>query len=257
MSILHRYLLRNRHVIDKHIWWLNTDVESDTAYLDRLVAEFPDFYEVQTTDRDGPMDTFRIHAFYPACCDPDAIYIRMDDDICWMADDALETLASFRTAHPEPFLVYGNIVNNSICNHIHRELTAIPADLPLTFDVTCPFSWKDAWNGILFHTFFLKHRRDGTLDRYKFETRALAGYERFSINVMSWMGRDFAEFAGAVGHDEEPWLSSDKPAELQRPCVICGNALFVHFAFHTQRDCLEQNSDFLAAYAEISDETGF
>jgi hypothetical protein len=254
VAILHQYLLRNRHIIDKHIWWRNTDHEPDVRYLRQLVDEFPDFYEIQEQKEPWYKDTFNIHRFYPDCaCDPDTVYIRFDDDICWMADDAIEKLVACRLAHPKPFLVFGNIVNNAICNCIHQQIGAIPADLPLTWKATCPFSWENGWAGFLFHEFFFKHCMDKTLDRYKFGIpNTLISYERFSISVASWLGKDFAKFGGEVGGDEEWWLSEVKPAELKRPCMICGDALFVHFAFHTQRPYLEQRSTCLAAYEVLA-----
>lgn len=254
MEILHHHLIRHRHIINKHIWWQNTDHGPDIEFMRQLARDFPGFYEVETHEEvtDKPMTALNIHKFFPACCDPDTVYIRFDDDICWMDTDAVERLVEFRMANPEPFLVFGNIVNNGICNHIHREIGAIPPDLPLTWDAVCPFSWGAGWNSLLFHMFFKKHHINGDLDRYKFSSRTLDKYERFSINVISWLGKDFAQFGGAVDREEESWLSCGKPYQLQRPCVICGDALFVHFAYWPQRGYLEYHSDFLAWYAEIS-----
>ena len=70
--------------------------------------------------------------------------------------------------------------------------------------------------------------------------------------MISWLGRDFARFAGTVGEDEEMWLSQEKPAESGRPCVIYGEALFVHFAFYTQRPLLETHSTYLDEYVALA-----
>jgi hypothetical protein len=257
MRILHRHLMRQRHIIDRHVWWVNTDDPEDVVYMSGLKAEHPDFYDLLCLDGSDGLPTgwnvLRIHKFYEHACDPDTVYVRLDDDICWMADDAIETIVARRLARPEPLLIYGNIVNNSLCNCLHQRCGAIPADVgPLHWACECPFSWADPGNARVFHAAFLGHLAAGTTDKYRFRDRTLRNFERFSINVISWLGRDFAEFGGVVGGDEEPWLSVIKPSELGRPALICGDALFSHFAFYTQRTCLEEGSNCLEVYDALS-----
>jgi hypothetical protein len=257
LRVLHRHLLRHRDVIDKHIWWVNTVDPEDVAYLESLAAAYPGFYELWRHDpalRLTEVSAWDIHRFYPRACDPDTTYIRMDDDIVWLDGDAIARLAACRRAHPEPFLVYGNIVNNARCNYLHQQNGAVAGEVgELTWRCNCPLGWKDPVNAGRFHANFFRHLGAGTTGRYRFDDRVLDGYERFSINVISWLGRDFAEFAGEVGHDEERWLSVIKPHGSGRPAMICGDALFVHFAYFTQRDYLEAETNFLDAYTAVAE----
>jgi hypothetical protein len=258
MRVLHRYLLRHRDVIHKHIWWVNTNDPADIVYMSQLKAEYPGFYELQQPDRsDGLSEgwhVLRIPQFYAHTCDPDTVYVRLDDDIVWMAPDAIEKIVACRLGHPEPLVILGNIVNNALCNYLHQTRGAIPPDVgPLHWACECPFSWANPEGASVFHAAFLGHLGANTVDAYRFKDRTLKNYERFSINAMAWMGRDFAEFDGKVGGDEEPWLSVIKPSELGRPNMICGDALFVHFAFYTQRDHLEANSNALDVYTALAE----
>jgi hypothetical protein len=237
---------------------VNTLDQEDVAYMEQLKAEYPNFYDTLYLDNGDGLPAIRnvlwIHKFYEHCCDPDTVYVRLDDDICWMADDAIERIVACRLDHSEPLVVYGNIVNNAICNCLHQMHGALPSDVgPMHWACECPFSWADPGNARIFHTHFLGHLAAGTTAKYHFRDRTLKNYERFSINFISWMGRDFAEFGGVVGMDEEPWLSVIKPSEVGRPARICGNALVAHFAFYTQRPYVETNSNMLDIYTALAE----
>jgi hypothetical protein len=118
------------------------------------------------------------------------------------------------------------------------------------------------------HTLFLRDIRGGTCARWKFPAETLADYRRFSINVICWFGRDMRGvpelairnlFVSRVLHpihgeevfDEESMLSEYLPAQTRRPNVICGDALFSHFAFHPQRRYLERVTALLEDYREL------
>jgi hypothetical protein len=255
VEILHRYLMMNRNVIYKHQWWLNTFIPSDIAYLEQLTSEHPGFYELIRHDPSVKQTSiFTIYKFYPYTCDPDAIYMRIDDDICWMAPDAIEKLAACREANPRPLLVFANTINNGICDVLQQEVGAIPRDVgPLSWNCMCPFSWGDGPNSRIFHDLFFKHLHEGSLSQYKFEDRTLYDYVHTSVNFIAWMGKDLAEFLEEVDCDEERWLSHLKARQLNRPCMICGDSLVVHFAYYPQRNFLEQTSNALDVYRAIAE----
>jgi len=122
IEILVPHLLSQRHVIDEHHWWLNTNVAEDIAYIHQLCAEHPDFFRVCVK----PFDASKTHGeniwkFFIDFAQPGTVYVRFDDDIVWMADDAVERIVRFRTEHPQPLLVLGNIVNNSNCSAAHQQ----------------------------------------------------------------------------------------------------------------------------------------
>ena len=67
-----------------------------------------------------------IWCYLRECTAPDTIYARFDDDICYVADDAIANWRKFREANVAPFLVLGNIVNNAVCSHSHQQAGLIP-----------------------------------------------------------------------------------------------------------------------------------
>ena len=67
-----------------------------------------------------------IWCYLRECTTPDTIYARFDDDICYVADDAIANWRRFREANVVPFLVLGNIVNNAACSHSHQQAGLIP-----------------------------------------------------------------------------------------------------------------------------------
>ena len=75
--------------------------------------------------------------------------------------------------------------------------------------------------------------------------------ERFSINVISWLGEEFAAFQGNVSSNEEEWLTIIKPMEIKKLNIICGTTLFAHYAFTVQRNKLNQ-TNILQLYDNLS-----
>ena len=99
---------------------------------------------------------------------------------------------------------------------------------PATFPASCTRCFWDLDQG-------------GQPERWKQIDLPLVVEQRFSINVISWLGDDFAmipEVAGGIV-DEEPFLTVTLPRRLGRPPRPVHEALFAHYAFFTQRPRLE------------------
>ncbi len=74
----------------------------------------------------------------------------------------------------------------------------------------------------------------------------------FSINCMSWFGRDFRSFGGEVFGNEEEFLTVIKPSELGRVNCIYGDAAVSHFGFYVGCRHLD-STDPLECYASLRD----
>ena len=86
VEILHKYLIDLRHIIDNHVWWINTNNQSDIDYLESLVKEYPDFYSTKYLPN-HPNYTFNnlnIHNFFDESVDENTVYVRFDDDIVFI-----------------------------------------------------------------------------------------------------------------------------------------------------------------------------
>jgi len=99
------------------------------------------------------------------------------------------------------------------------------------------------------HNTFKKHYQEGTLSAYYLPSRSLTNFERFSICSVCWFGKDKIK----IGYVEEPQLSWELPIALNRPNYFCGDALLVHYAYHTQRPYFQATGEtHLQYYKEIT-----
>ena len=76
------------------------------------------------------------------------------------------------------------------------------------------------------------------------------GLNRFSINCISYFGRDMALFGGLMSSEEEEDLSAVIPARLRRTNAICADTIVAHFAFFTQRAWMDPSGT-LERYAGL------
>ena len=262
LEILIPYLLQNRNIIDTHIFWINTTNQEDIEYIKSICERFPSFfkYEISKVPINGNKS---IAHFFLDCQDENTIYIRFDDDICFIDKNAIFNLVNFRLNNPKYFLVFGNIINNAICNYINQQTNSLPKEVGnLTYDCYCKESWINPKIAINVHRKFLEDVRIGSIESYKFDKWVLKDYEGFSINFMSWFGKEFKMFNGEVGGfvkklnkelEEEPWLTGYKPKQIKKLNCICGDSIVSHFAFYTQRDTIESTTNLLEQYKKLSE----
>jgi hypothetical protein len=250
LELLTSHTSAARGLVDEHQLWLNTHDAGDLAFMESLASR-DSFFRVVEGPQLAPHqlpDLRRIHAFFVGCCDPATIYIRFDDDIVYIAPDAIEKLLDCRLQHLQPPIVYANIVNNAICSHLHQRSGLIDYSQGVCrYECLCHVGWRSPQFAELAHRSFLRSVAANNSDCFKMQDRDLCAYERMSINCIAWFGRDFATFGGKVGVDEEVWLSEDYPRTERRPNLICGSALVSHFAFFRQRDHLDA-TDLLELY---------
>ena len=243
------YILKCREIVDEYRYWVNTTVSEDIEYMKHNARSYDGFVTCDTEDI-KMMTTLNIYKFFKRTTDKGTIYVRLDDDIVWMEEDAIRKLLDFRIDNPGYFLVYGNIVNNTICDHIHQRL-GVYNHVSESIDYDClGNAWANPTLAMVKHRTFLINLSNNNVQRYKFSMWRLHLYERVSINCISWYGSEFAAFDGDVGKNEEEWLACEKPKELGKCNCICGSALFSHFAYCVQRDEVDK-SDILARYRSL------
>jgi hypothetical protein len=259
LAALVPHLLRQRHVIDEHHWWLNTNDAEDARYVRQVTAEHPEFFKICHKHVVSSLSIgHNIWRFFGEYSEPDTLYIRLDDDIVWFAHDAIENLVRFRLAHREAPVVLGNVVNNAVCTHALQQHGVVPK------------AWGEVENFCLdgngwacphfarkLHKLFLGDLEKGRTERWKkIDIHVKAG-RRFSVNVISWLGDDMRQVPEVAGGsvDEELFLTVGLPRRLGRPNAACGDALFAHFAFFTQRPYLEWTwPELIGHYHQIADE---
>jgi len=244
LEILVKYILNLREVVDEYRMWVNTTNDSDIKYMEQLQSEHPDFIKLEYLSV-PPNGNSTVNLIYPNCCENNTVYVKLDDDIVMMEGiNEFKNFLHFRITNPEYFLVYSNILNNSIIAHIHQRLDNLNLDHGIAgYNCTDDIGWMNPNFSENLHNQVLANE----LSSFHFGIWKLYHYERVSINCISWLGEEFSKFNGNVGGDEEQWLSCDKPSQIQKMNAIYGGFVCVHYAFFTQRDYLD-TTDILQKY---------
>jgi len=237
-----------RPIVDEYRLWVNTENQEDIKYMEALEKEYKGFIKLDRL-KDGQQfeNNLSIYYFFKNCCDPNTIYVRFDDDVVYIDKENFAKFVEFRFKHPEFYLVYGNILNNSVITYLHQKFGKLPLIKGMHAEYLCTGDngWKSTEFAEGLHRIILKN----SPENFRFPgVWILSEYERVSINCISWKGEGFD---GNVGKDEEMWLSCDRPRELKRPNCIFGDFVCVHYAFHVQREKLDQ-TDILKQYKCIS-----
>lgn len=250
MDILKNYILSNP-MIDEWKIWQNTTNPDDVSCISQLSIQSK---KINIERRSAPIGhSTNIYKFFDNCIEPNTVYVRLDDDIVWMDHRSIQNLVDYRIDNPEFFLVYGNIINNAICDHIHQRMGVYPLNPIMGYNTFDQFGWRNPQTAENKHNNLLEKIEAQELQDYIFSQWILNTHERVSINVISWLGEEFAKFNAVVGHDEEEWLAVVKPKQLHMFNSICGTALFSHFAFYTQRDHMDK-TNVLQRYKKISED---
>lgn len=71
----------------------------------------------------------------------DILYIKIDDDIVFIAEDAIQTMIEYKLNHPETLVISGNCVNNPAWSWVHGHLGAVHPFLPERHDAE-PVDWR-------------------------------------------------------------------------------------------------------------------
>lgn len=261
LSIFKRSLYKkiDEGLIDGIQLWMNTIDAEDMAYLESMQAENPKVKIYRIGDSiaslesgvSGLYDTYnplKTHKFFANAQDDDTIYIRFDDDIIWIEDGAIEKMCRARIDHPDAFVIYPNIINSTICTSWHQEKGVLSEEAGKVkrYDITQPnYAYLDEFNYTdnrlinHIHNTFRKNYENGTLDEYYLPSRSLTNYERFSICSICWFGKQKL----TLGYIEEPQISWELPIAYGRPNYFVGDALMVHYSYHTQRELLTAQGD--------------
>jgi hypothetical protein len=258
LQLLYQHLASQKDAFDEWHLWLNTSHEPDINFC-RSLADKHNW--IKTTEpRLPPNSNATIYSFFVDYVDPNCAYLRLDDDVIWLAPGFVDDMFTYRIAHPEYFLVYANIVNNSVVSHVYQRAGAIPAPVledktdAVAYGVCDAVGWASPAFAHKLHSMFLASLKTHQgVDTWRcFKAWVLYYAERVSINAISWLGSEFAKFNGEVGVDEETWLSCHYPATNNMHNIIIGRPVCVHFSFYPQRGIELQHDELLAEYAKLA-----
>jgi len=233
------YAEMDKGLVDSWQLWQNTIVPADIAYLASMEAENPKvkrYYIDNIVPTYKSCDPMRTCEFFKNAHDDDTIYIRFDDDIVWYEEGFIEKVVEARIAHPDAFLIYPNVINSTVTTRWHQDIGALGKEAGESSGAYLDeFSYANSGLIDLIHTTFKKHYEENSLGAYYLPSRSFDNFQQFSICSIVFWGRD--KFV--VGSLEEQWLAWERPRELNRPVWFQGDALCMHYSYHTQRDYLE------------------
>lgn len=256
VGILMNYLRRDRGIVDRVNFWMNTDPEQEA---DREWArQQEETYEgwVRCVELPGSVERLRpkqlnTGQFYAGATDEGTYYFRFDDDIVYIHPSYFAEMAAFREANPDPLLVMGSIFNNATTSYIHQQAGRLGTEHGIVDSPYCmdPVAWRKPDFAIYIHRVFLKALDEGRADEFLFdEPYVLRDAARFSISNFLWRGEDAAAWGGATPmRDEEIWLTEFWPRSEKRLNVVNGRGLVSHYSFFDQRPALDE-TDVLERY---------
>lgn len=226
-------------IVDQYDLWVNTTDKLDIAFLEQVAKKYPKVNLIWQPDNviNGVAS---IDAFYKYCQDDNTIYIKLDDDVVWIAPNFFEEIVSFRIANPQYFLVSPLVINNDISTYILQN----EGLLKLTEYYPCMCYNIRNYNGyfaLQLHDWFLNNylKTNNYSELYcgKFEI----GLNRFAINAVAWFGEDFKKFNAVVPGDDEEFLTVKYPAHIHKlNCFDCATVIS-HFSFSQQRMILDKS----------------
>jgi len=247
MRILHQYLLASRGTIDKHFWCVNTTKEEDRSFVKTLCKEHPDFYEaIELADPDERY-WHNYGKFYKHLTE-DAIYLKFDDDIVWMAPGAAANMVAFRRENPEYLYAAFNTINNGICGHLQHRSGSFGEWVDYGADGNLRQTPELCER---LHRTFLRDVEEGDFRKWVgFERFVLSRHERYSISAICFFGRDCRTYKFWTDPADEKNITCDVTRRTRRNGVIVGNALVSHFAFNCQHEYMA-GTDVLNCYGRL------
>lgn len=259
-SILFKYLKRDYEagVVDEWHLWMNTDLdqESDRKY-GYLLAEENDWVTTYERPNEEVLHPKQMNtgSFYTYTQEPETIYVRMDDDIVWIEENAISRLVQQRIDNPFPFVVFPIIWNNAVCSHYLQTTEQMPSWWGrVSNHCMDAIGWADPNFAENIHRHLLDVIDKGQVD-YLFlhHSIQLPVGQQFSVSCFAQYGSEYEKVEGNLGGEEESWHTINQPYQLGRPNMIVPNSLISHFSFYHQRTHL-LNTDILDQYRKLADD---
>jgi hypothetical protein len=253
---------RNAQVIDEIRLWVNTDVQSDLDYFARMeqthakITRVPNPGPLNKSLYDASRDHYQfsdgIFRFYRHCVEHNTLYVKIDDDICYVHPDFFTNLfANVIAREKTNYACVGNVLNIPYTSKILQDRGTLDDKFGhSTGDPRCPFACTSGDFAVGLHRQILDIISINDIESVYFDSHYITGRAR--IGVMAWTGENFQAFGGRIGERDEVELTTRIPEMLLKPLWIVGNAVVAHFALSHQRAALEDSTNILGRYLAMS-----
>jgi len=181
--------------LDEVHWVQNTGKEQDLKFLDEILASSPRYKKI-TLDAVG----FVGYGAAWGRLERGSLYVKMDDDVLWFADDSIPRIVTMKIQHPEYFMVSANIINSPLMGWVHYRMGAMHPYLP-EFGVFEPPHHKNPLEELDLY----KHRKSWHYKDYP-----------------EWKGPDdwYFEMDQDPPYDGHRWLRLYNETEIHRTPVV-------------------------------------
>jgi hypothetical protein len=249
-------------VVDEYHLYMNTDPkqERDREYAQELNEEHAWIHLKERPPglrslRPKQLNTGR---YYRYAIEPDAVYVRFDDDIVYVHEDAIERLVRGKLSSPST-VCFPIIWHNAICSYYLQVLGKIPKDYGVVGSAYCmdPIGWADPDFAESIHRLLLSHIREDTVeDLFLHHDIQLELGQQFSVSCFAAESDLYRGLnpPGILSHEEEEhWHTVQRPRHTGIPNSIVGNALVAHLSFCSHSDYIRKATDILPQYRELAE----
>jgi hypothetical protein len=248
LELLAKYILRDEAVAEWHLWD-NCRDPADRTYIQSMAG--PKVKIVSLPNSNG--DNRSINKFYRTMTDPDAFYVKLDDDICYLPPGFFGRFAAKAAASKtNPIWFSPLVINNAICTWLLSFHGKIASSHTLSCQAACEIGWRNAEFAVLLHRAFLsKLDANRVGDLHVADATMTMG--RFSINCLGVFGKDRNALGDAfcpLDVDDEEHISAFLPMLTKRPGQIIGDEIVAHFSYYTQERAV-LDTDILARYYQF------
>ncbi len=235
------YILRELDQFTEVIIWKNTKNVADLKFLDGLLDELKKkggldekFNPVHPKNPNGKRSG--VYPLYSLCNDDNTLYIKMDDDIVWVAENGFAELIKFAKANVHRYcLVSANVVNSGPLDAVHQGNEASAID-PVEIKGSDPYKTLMTLAGVKHvHTSLQKAIEKKDISKYLAD-HTYINNERWSINCIAFFGNLFNKNDHVrLLHDDEYYISRKLATVKNKKTAVAGKALMAHYAFSEQR----------------------
>jgi hypothetical protein len=264
VSLLVRYIEREvkRGIVDEYVIYMNVgdNQEGDRAYGYQLAEQHEWIRLIERPERHpGPIQRSTGY-FYRYATDADTVYVRLDDDIVYLHEDAITNLVTKRLEMPHPVAVFGTTWNNAIVSYFAQAQGIIPPEWgQCTMYCMDPVGWADGAFAVKIHELLLDHIEAGTVDQmYLYQDFPIRPGTQFSVSCFASLGSMYAGLLKPgvlVPDEEEHWHTVHQPTVIGHPNVLVGNAIISHFTFMPQRPHVLA-TNILDRYRQLAEKIG-
>ncbi|KAF4450782.1 hypothetical protein F53441_6114 [Fusarium austroafricanum] len=140
---IERNMVENGGWLDEVLWVVNTENKDDLKYLDEeIMTSNPTRYRKIYPDEIASTYTYKN---IWKLLDRGKYYVKIDDDVVWIDDNAIPNMVTRKHNHPKDFVVSGNIINNPPLGFFHMRMGAIHPFFPEAFEPRNITNATDYW----------------------------------------------------------------------------------------------------------------